>query len=201
MAAYLWKEVSTNIDLHASEGTKRWKNRSVFNFSNTTNMLQVRQGYSQIRAQRNSGEHHRQLSRAPSAETWPPALTGCDVAVSNNLTKDAQVERFKTHLKYLLLWQHFESTQTQQQNSRMWFKMKPYGGENHLLGCSVLFTFVSTLLLGTKMKRWDTQHQHTRLKLGGTCFLLNSCVSSSLCWFKLCLSSNLSCGCSCSCGC
>lgn len=33
MATYLWKEVSTNIDLHVSEGTKRWKNRRVFSIS------------------------------------------------------------------------------------------------------------------------------------------------------------------------
>lgn len=33
MATYLWKEVSTNIVLHVSEGTKRWKNRRVFSIS------------------------------------------------------------------------------------------------------------------------------------------------------------------------
>lgn len=33
MATYLWKEVSTNIDPHVSESTKRWKNRRVFSIS------------------------------------------------------------------------------------------------------------------------------------------------------------------------
>lgn len=50
MATYLWKEVSTNINLHVSESTKWWKNRSVFNFGNTRNMLRVGRGYLQIQA-------------------------------------------------------------------------------------------------------------------------------------------------------
>lgn len=48
MATYLWKEVSTNINLHVSESTKWWKNRNVFNFSNTTDIQRVGRGYLQI---------------------------------------------------------------------------------------------------------------------------------------------------------
>lgn len=175
MATYLWKEVSTNIDLHVSEGTKRWKNRRVFSISVIQQICSKSDKVIYKSGHRETQESHRQLSRPPSAETWPSVLRGCDVAVSNNLTKDAQVESFKTHLKYLLLWQHFESTQTQQQNSRMWFKSSQWSLTEEKITCSAAqcyLHFSSTLLLGTKMKRWDTQHKHTCLKLweGGGMF-------------------------------
>lgn len=219
----MWPSITTSLpdghifverSFHKHWSARLWRHKevekqgSVFNFRSTTNMLRVRHGYLQIRAQRNSRERHRQLWRPPSAQTWPSVLRGGDVAASNNLTKDAQAESFKTHLKYLLLWQHLESTQTQQQNSRMWFKSSQWSRMKEKITCSAAqcyLPFISPLLLWTKKKRWDAQHQHTCLKVWGTYFLSfqgwnfrkNSstcCVSSSLCWLKLWLSSNLSCG-------
>lgn len=173
--ASVWPSITTSLpdghifverSFHKHCSARLWRHKevekqeSVFNFSNTTNMLQVRQGYLLI-----------QKLRRASQTTVTSAFWGCDVAVSRNLTKD---ESFKTHLKYLLLWQHFESTQTQQQNSRMWFKSSQWSRTEEKITCSAAHCylhFISTLLLGTKMKRWDTQHKHTCFKLWGTYFL------------------------------
>lgn len=55
-------------------------------------------------------------------------------------------------------WQHFESTQTQQQNSRMWLKSSQWSHTEAKITWSVTqcyLQFISTLLLPSKTKRWD----------------------------------------------
>lgn len=113
MATYLWKEVSTNIVLHVSEGTKRWKNRRVFSISV---IQQICSKSDEVIYK--SGHKETQEGIAGRGHV----SGGCDRGPEDVMSPFPKDESFKTHLKYLLLWQHFKSTQTQQQNSRMWFK-------------------------------------------------------------------------------
>lgn len=181
MATYLWKEVSTNIDLHVSEGTKRWKNRGVFSISviqqicSESDTLIYKSGHKETHER-----HHRQLSRPPSARTWASVLRGCDIATSSYLTNEAQVESFKTHLKYLLLWQHFESTQTQQQNSRMWFKSSQWSRAEEEITCSVLFTlYFYSIIMNQDEKMGRTTQTHMFKTPGDVCSLLSGLKSQN----------------------
>lgn len=133
MATYLWKEVSTHINLHVSQSTKWWKNRSVFNFSNTTNMLRVRRGYLKIQTP------HKEAHESATKKAHVPLL------LAETQTDDEEgrclilspAAAFGPGLGKL--WDNTDTT-AKLQDVVEELTMKPHGGENHLVCYSVLFT-------------------------------------------------------------
>lgn len=176
---------------------KWWKNRSVFNFSNTTNMLRVRRGYLQIQAPHKEAhesatkethghlplaetqamrKRHRSLGKEYFWKAWfPDPLLPSVWAWKNGHCVASYVSVAKVSLQQ---WQHSESTQTQQQSSRMWLKSSWWSHTEAKTTCFVTQCYlplISTLLLPSKTKRWDA---HTRTTLEDVfCYFQNELLN------------------------
>lgn len=92
------------------------------------------------------------LPSVQGCENWHRVDKMCRFRVSKH-TSSVSVAKISSQQ-----WQHFESTQTQQQNSRMWLKSSQWSHTEAKITWSVTqcyLQFISTLLLPSKTKRWD----------------------------------------------
>lgn len=107
MATYLWKEVSTNIDLHVSEKHKVVEKQECFQFQeyNKYAASQTRLFTNPGTAQRNSRQRPRTLSHPPlvgsGSDTGPSAQRTWHHSLGRDISKMLQ---FQTLLRTILSW-------------------------------------------------------------------------------------------------